>query len=145
MLPLDVVLQIADGNDADYAAYRHRGRPWPRYGNGSNFQKLFWLARDGTQTTYLHPLRCTNSTNGTHVKTGNGNMYKQCDELLGHPSAIEGFEVRSDCEEACNHNPDCVGYTATAPNSQNCSLLGIPNPEDQANHQISFIWRFRQN
>jgi hypothetical protein len=28
VLPLDVVLQIADANDTDYTAYRHK--PWPR-------------------------------------------------------------------------------------------------------------------
>jgi hypothetical protein len=75
--------------------------------------------------SYLHPLRCTNSTNGTHVKTSNGNIYKQCDKVLGAPNAIDGFAVRSDCDEACNRNPDCIGYTATAPYSQNCSLLAL--------------------
>jgi hypothetical protein len=136
MLPLEVVLQIADGNDADYVTYRHRGNP--QWIVGADFQRLRWLARGGNQTTYLHPLRCTNNTNSTQVKTGNGKIYKHCAKMLGTPGIIEGFEIRSDCEEACSRNFNCVGFTAAAPNSTNCSLLGTPNLAD---HGVSHLWR----
>jgi hypothetical protein len=141
MLPVDVALQIADANNADWLFYRNRG--YPRWADPSrqDDQTLGWLARSN-QTTYMHPTH--DDARATAVArwlrpplVGCTRGATKCMSAIGPIRRLSTVQ----CQAVCDNKYACLGYTCGSGGGTdaNCTLLG----QARDIHSESFYLRIR--
>jgi hypothetical protein len=107
VMPSALFMQVAEINNADFA-YEVQG--------------LMWLPRNSSMSTYIHPTRCTDGSDGQIIKTSK-TVYKKCHNNNGGMSVFLTFQLPPNlCENTCTSNSKCEGYT-TDTAGQNCWLL----------------------
>jgi hypothetical protein len=110
VLPEKLLLALADVNQAEAALHFLHDDANSVFSNA-----LSWLPRTNStaskQTTFVHKTRCANGVTGTTVTTAK-NVYKKCSNVATDLVLKNSFNLPpSVCQQTCDHESFCVGYT----------------------------------
>jgi hypothetical protein len=146
ILPADVLLGVADANNADWVLSFLHSHPNETYTD--DYQRMEWYPRTAdskTKTLYVHKTRCALGLPGTTVSTSK-TVYKKCTNSSADVMGPLGtFQLPPYlCQQTCDKSKTCTGYTIDDA-GENCWTHTIQQDVSTLAFSYDTYWKVGKN